>query len=71
LKDIEEWYELARRKYAIFGVDTDDALARLAGESISIQCWQGDDVRGFEAPHGAHTAGESWLRVTILGGLET
>jgi L-rhamnose isomerase len=58
LKDIEEWYELARRKYAEFGVDTDDALAKLAGESISIQCWQGDDVRGFEAPHeGAYGGG--------------
>ena len=41
-------YQLARQQYADHGVDTDAALARLAGVPISLHCWQGDDVLGFE-----------------------
>jgi L-rhamnose isomerase len=41
-------YELARQQYADHGVDTDAALARLAEVPISLHCWQGDDVLGFE-----------------------
>ena len=40
-------YELARKRYAQFGVDIDAAVGALAKVSISLQCWQGDDVRGF------------------------
>jgi len=42
-------YELARERYAALGVDADDALARLARIPVSLHCWQGDDVGGFEA----------------------
>jgi L-rhamnose isomerase len=45
---IEAAYALARERYAALGVDTDHALARLAGIPISLHCWQGDDVGGFE-----------------------
>ena len=41
-------YKLARDRYADLGVDTDAALKRLASIPISLHCWQGDDVRGFE-----------------------
>lgn len=41
-------YELARERYAALGVDTDAALKKLDEISISIHCWQGDDVLGFE-----------------------
>lgn len=41
-------YERARQCYAVFGVDTDAALRRLATVAISIHCWQGDDLGGFE-----------------------
>jgi L-rhamnose isomerase len=41
-------YELARERYASLGVDTEAALASLAKLPISLQCWQGDDVGGFE-----------------------
>jgi L-rhamnose isomerase len=41
-------YQLARERYAELGVDTDDALARLSAIPISLHCWQGDDVGGFE-----------------------
>jgi L-rhamnose isomerase len=43
-------YELAREKYAELGVDSDAALHKLAAFPISLHCWQGDDVGGFERP---------------------
>lgn len=48
-KQIEAAYAQARDLYAAHGVDTEAALARLAGIPVSIQCWQGDDVGGFES----------------------
>ncbi len=47
--NIEKSYEIARERYASLGVDTERALAALAGIPISIHCWQGDDVGGFES----------------------
>jgi L-rhamnose isomerase len=44
----EQAYQLARQQYADLGVDVERALAQLATISISLHCWQGDDVRGFE-----------------------
>src|SRR5512137_2186188 len=44
----EQAYRLAKERYAALGVDTDKALKQLAGIPISIHCWQGDDVGGFE-----------------------
>ena len=41
-------YEDARDRYAELGVDAADALKRLAAIPISLHCWQGDDVGGFE-----------------------
>jgi L-rhamnose isomerase len=41
-------YALARERYAALGVDADQALQRLATIPISLHCWQGDDVGGFE-----------------------
>jgi L-rhamnose isomerase len=41
-------YELARERYLALGVDPDTALVRLAAIPISLHCWQGDDVGGFE-----------------------
>src|SRR5688572_27188882 len=45
-------YPAALERYAELGVDTEAALSRLASVSISLHCWQGDDVRGFEALEG-------------------
>lgn len=45
---IEKAYELARDRYAALGVDTEKALEVLAKVPISMHCWQGDDVGGFE-----------------------
>jgi L-rhamnose isomerase len=47
-----EAYALARERYAELGVDTEAALAALEGIAISLHCWQGDDVGGFESPGG-------------------
>ena len=41
-------YDHARERYAEHGVDADAALAGLAKVAISLHCWQGDDVGGFE-----------------------
>ena len=40
-------YDAARERYAALGVDTEEALRRLADIKISMHCWQGDDVKGF------------------------
>src|SRR5437764_1112772 len=42
-------YDLARERYLALGVDPEAALAKLATIPISLHCWQGDDVGGFEA----------------------
>ncbi|HMO25227.1 MAG TPA: L-rhamnose isomerase [Tepidisphaeraceae bacterium] len=42
-------YAIAKEQYAEIGVDTDNAIARLLSIPISIHCWQGDDVGGFES----------------------
>ena len=41
-------YAEAKARYAAIGVDTDAAIARLKTVPISLHCWQGDDVRGFD-----------------------
>ena len=46
-------YEAAKKRYAKLGVDTDKAIATLAKIPISMHCWQGDDVGGFENSMGA------------------
>lgn len=47
-RHLEYSYKLAKEHYARFGVDVDRALKILATIPISLQCWQGDDVGGFE-----------------------
>jgi L-rhamnose isomerase len=49
---VEKAYGLARERYAELGVDTEAALERLARIPISMHCWQGDDVGGFETAAG-------------------
>lgn len=57
MSNVKQSYELARERYAELGVDTDSVLQQLAQIAISIQCWQGDDVGGFENPDGDLTGG--------------
>ncbi len=54
--DQRQMYELAKENYASLGIDTESALAALAKIPISLHCWQGDDVTGFDH-EGALTGG--------------
>ena len=46
---IDKAYDLASERYASIGVDTERAMQTLATIPISLHCWQGDDVGGFES----------------------
>ncbi len=48
MADVKKAYELAKEAYAAIGVDTDSVLEQLDKIVVSIHCWQGDDVLGFE-----------------------
>lgn len=52
-KHVEQAYRLARERYAALGVNTDAVMKQLAKVAISIHCWQGDDVGGFENAGGS------------------
>lgn len=54
---IETAYEIAKERYAAFGVDTDLVLNHIEKVSISLHCWQGDDVAGFENRDGGLSGG--------------
>jgi len=54
---VERAYELARERYAELGVDTEEAMATLASVPLSVHCWQGDDVGGFERPDATLSGG--------------
>lgn len=54
---VKESYELAKKRYAEYGIDTDKVLETLKNIPISMHCWQGDDVIGFENPDGELTGG--------------
>jgi L-rhamnose isomerase len=47
-KRIEQAYTTAKEQYAAMGVDTEAAMKKLAAVPVSMHCWQGDDVGGFE-----------------------
>lgn len=41
-------YEEAREKYAKIGIDTEKVLRKMQELEISVHCWQGDDLSGFD-----------------------
>ncbi|MBN2513198.1 MAG: L-rhamnose isomerase [Sedimentisphaerales bacterium] len=47
-QNIERAYQLAKEQYAEIGINTDRAMAKLAKIPVSLHCWQGDDVGGYE-----------------------
>ena len=47
-QSIETCYAEARERFASLGVDSDAAISSLSGVAISLHCWQGDDIAGFE-----------------------
>ena len=54
---IETAYKAAHQQYLDLGVDTEAALKVLKNIAISLHCWQGDDVGGFEVPDAGITGG--------------
>ncbi len=46
-------YESARELYSKYGIDTEAALEKIKNVSISVHCWQGDDVVGFDSKQAA------------------
>lgn len=54
---VEQAFEMSRDRYAEYGVDVDAALKELRTVSLSLHCWQGDDVRGFEPAAGPLSSG--------------
>ena len=54
---IEQVYNIAREQYVAIGVDTDEALEKLKTVPVSMHCWQGDDVGGYEHVGGSELSG--------------
>ncbi|MDR0390757.1 MAG: L-rhamnose isomerase, partial [Planctomycetaceae bacterium] len=52
MSDIDRAYRIACERYAEFGVEVESVLWRLSRVRVSLQCWQGDDVCGFESSDG-------------------
>ena len=46
--DVKEGYQAAKEFYAQYGIDVDEAVRIADSTPISMHCWQGDDVGGFE-----------------------
>ena len=46
--NVRERFDSAKEIYAGLGVDVEDAVKKLEHIPISMHCWQGDDVMGFE-----------------------
>ena len=53
----KKMYEIAKEIYAQYGIDTDAAIKLVSQIPVSMHCWQGDDVTGFENPDGDLTGG--------------
>ncbi len=56
-KQVQGAYQIAREQYAAIGVDTEAVCKQLATVPVSLHCWQGDDVGGFENFGGTLTGG--------------
>ena len=54
---IEQAYEIAKEQYAAIGVDTEAVMEKLKTVPVSMHCWQGDDVGGFEQVGGSELSG--------------
>ncbi len=54
---VKESYQLAKKEYEKWGINVDNVLEQLKQVPISIHCWQGDDVGGFEVNKGELSGG--------------
>lgn len=56
-KNVKQAFDLAAERYAALNVDVNSALEKLQKISLSLHCWQADDVTGFENPDGSLSGG--------------
>ena len=56
-KLIQAGYEYAKEVYAAKGIDVEAAMEKAAGFTVSLHCWQGDDVTGLETAAGGTSGG--------------
>lgn len=54
---IQKAYQTAQNRYSELGIDTEKVMERLSKIAISLHCWQGDDVGGFESNEGLSDGG--------------
>ncbi|MCP4625385.1 MAG: L-rhamnose isomerase [bacterium] len=68
---IDENYNAAKEFYYSRGVDVEKAIKRLTNIPLSVHCWQGDDVGGFETPDAALTGGGIQVTGNYMGKART
>ena len=56
-KNVKQAFDLAAERYVALNVDVNSALEKLQQISLSLHCWQADDVTGFENPDGSLSGG--------------
>lgn len=56
--------ELAKQRFAAVGIDVEEALRQLDRLPVSMHCWQGDDVSGFENPEGSLTGDSGYWQLS-------
>lgn len=61
---LEQAWELAKQRFAAVGIDVEEALRQLDRLPVSMHCWQGDDVSGFENPEGSLTGGSGYWQLS-------
>jgi len=57
MEKIDKAYQLAKEQYAELDVDTEVAIVLFETVPVSLHCWQGDDVRGFETAYTEQSCG--------------
>jgi L-rhamnose isomerase len=68
---IEQAYSIAKERYAEMDIDTDKVLEIISKIQISLHCWQGDDVGGFERPDAVLGAGGTLVTGNFKGKART
>lgn len=61
---LEQAWELAKQRFAAVGIDVEEALRQLDRLPVSMHCWQGDDVSGFENPEGSLTGDSGYWQLS-------
>jgi L-rhamnose isomerase len=68
---VNENYKVAKGRFETMGVDVDNAIKRLANIPLSIHCWQGDDIGGFETPDATLSGGGIQVTGNYMGKART